>query len=533
MKKSTVTQELVNIFPPESRVRTSDLSVGQQLLNVMAVKMERMEKELQRNAKNEFLLTANLDEPDLMHKVLLPPAFDFDIDTSDPLLPSFIPPTVLGTIGVTTYAVASTAVNTLEEVWFNTLPSRLSLHTVVSGVSENVINSTVSGILPWTGSAEHHLGGGSVFIELTSGINYITQTSDNDLKRGQVVITGVTRKGSEVSEHIIFPWDQTQKCLNDWKTITKIEGFNLEDEININVTTGNFQKFDYISQWNLRYSQNRKKIDEFWGLGETKTTLDRIEYNTDEWQQLIQGIGEKDSKQKWEMLDSGLSTVSGLDVALQPFTDRAWVLDTGGMLYIYDMNDSMPENMDFMRDRTFGSHVQFESDFREVVLGEDINFIPWHARPLTEINKYRIWYIDPAGTKRGLLQGVPVDFASDFWVVGRQLKRTIEDVVSMTTTLRGEYLFALEVILLDGTTQNERTIFRVMSKTPESEYNISSLITGTPLGIDFDSDQSMWIKTSTGYFRINLHHDVMLIDYANKVLYFREDYTEVDVTTDG
>jgi hypothetical protein len=364
-------------------------------------------------------------------------------------------------------------------------------------------------------------------------LNYITQAENKTILRGQIAITGKTRKGSELTENIFFPWDQEQHTMNEFKEINKIQGHNLDGTVHIKVTTGNFQASDYISRWNLRFSANRKKVDEFWGLGATKTTLDRIEYVTDEWQQLVRGIVEKHAVQSWELLDDSTNTVSGVDLALQPFTDRAWVIDANSMLYLYDLNDTMPENVDFLRDRSAGSHVQLEADFYELILGEDIQFIPWHARPLQELDRYRIWYTDPAGVTRGLLKGTPVSFTSDFWVVGQQLKRTIEDVVTMTTTQRGEYRFALEARMLDGTTHVERVIFRVLSKTPEKQFNLSSLITGTPTGIDFDSDQFMWVRTTTGYFRINLHYDLMLIDYNNKILYFRENYTSVDVTTNG
>jgi hypothetical protein len=153
MKKSAVTQELVNIYPPESRVRTSDQSVGYQLLNTMGVALERMQKEIQRGEKNEFVVTANLDEPDLMFKVKLSTDFEFDIDSADPYVSRYLPPTVVGTIGATNYTVNSTPANTLRSVWVETAPNRVSLETTVTGVTDLILDTTASGVLEL-----HHTG---------------------------------------------------------------------------------------------------------------------------------------------------------------------------------------------------------------------------------------------------------------------------------------------------------------------------------------------------------------------------------------
>ena len=60
---------------------------------------------------------------------------------------------------------------------------------------------------------------------------------------------------------------------------------------------------------------------------------------------------------------------------------------------------------------------------------------------------------------------------------------------------------------------------------------LGAVISGTPIGIEFDSDQKLWVNTTIGYYRIDPHYDVVLIDYENKTLYFRENFTEVEVQT--
>jgi len=390
-------------------------------------------------------------------------------------------------------------------------------------------------LVPQEGEFDHHLGGGSIYVETASGINYIGLV-DGQILRAQIILTGTTRKGTSAEkEYIVYPWNQRQRSARDWKQLTKVEATNIPSGVQVTVKSGDFNFNDYVSPWNLRVSNNRNKVDEFWGLGTVNDTpvLNRIGYTTDEWQQLVTMGAEKAVEQSWELLDSSLQTVAGVDLALQPFTDKAWTVTEAGMLYCYDTSDTMPSGISLLRDRTPGTHVQIEADFREYVFGEEIEFIPWHSRPVKEISRYRLYYRDPTGTVSGLDRGTPVPFTDDFWVRGQQLKRTIEDVVLFPTTHRGEYIFTLEAVFIDEEQHTEKVIFRTKHKTPDVEFDISSVVDGTILGLEFDSDQKLWVKTSTGYHRVDLHYDVMLVDFDNKVLYFKEKYDTVDVITDG
>lgn len=541
-KKSTLTQELVNVYPPWTKVRTDEQSVGQQLLNTFAIPMERMEKKIMRMRDNQYLTTANLDEIDLTFKVQLDADFTFDEDTTDPLFSSYIPPTVSGLIDGTWYLVNLAERNDLESFWDEAIPERVTLEDTVSGIDYELVTVDSDDIFA-SGVWEHHLGGGRMWVEATGGVEYLT-FEDGELSRGKVIISGRTRKGTEESETIIFPWDMKQPTLKEWKQITEITVADMEDGIDIDIRSADFNSGPYLSPWNLRYSENRNKIDEFWDLGHNDTipTLDRIEYQSDEWQQLVIGFSTKDVKESWELLEdtndvtSGIDiTVSGVDMAIQPYTDRVWVATEDRKLYVYDLLDNTVSGVEDLRDSTHGAHVQLDYDTTSLLLGEDIEFVPWHARPLKEIQSYQVWYQRPDGQKFGLLNGVSVDYTSDFTVVvaaGTEISRTVEDYISIPTSQRGEYLVVIETTFVDGEVQEFRRIFSVKYKTPLAVLDISPIISTTIDGVDFDSDQKLWVRSGTIYYKIGLHTDVMLIDYDNKIIYFKEDYSEVTIDTD-
>lgn len=534
MKKSCLTRELANVFPSWSRTRQDEQSVGYQILNTLALPMERMEKALLRQRSNHYIATANTNEIDIVYEVVLPTEFEFDSTNIDPAGPTYQTPTVSGLIDEEWVDVTIASDNDIESFWYDCIPTRVTLDDTVSGYDHNLIDQA-SETFPVSGDWDHHLLGGTIWVEATSGIQYL-QFANGKLLRAQLIIHGYTRKGTYETETLVFPWDMRVPSQKEWKSIEKIELTNFEDGVNIVVKSGNFNMDDYLSWWNLRYSDNRNKIDEFWGLGvvEGITTLDLVEYISDEWQQLVLGMTDKQVRESWELLDDSMDSVDPVDIALQPFQDRAWMVTTSGMLYCYSLDESMVENIHLIKDKTQGSNIQIDMEYKHVVLGEYIEFIPWHARPLKEIRKHRLWYQTPAGTKYGLLNGSPVAFTSDFWVKGEEkISRTVENLIRVQAAERGEYLFVFEAEYTDGEQHIDKVICSVNYKQPLASFDLSSLITDDILGIDFDIDQKLWVRTVDKYYKIGLHADMMLVDYENKRLYFKEDYSSVEVLTNG
>jgi len=533
MKKSVIAQELVNIYPPNARVRTDDQSVGYQFMNAFAKPMEDLEKQLKKGLANAHLFSANLDEIDLTHRVILPETFDFDEDNSDIAGSTYISPAVSGYVDSEWYSISLAENNDVESFWYTSVPNRATLAETASGVNHELLSFTTDGSIA-SGLWEHHLGAGAIYVTAEGDAKYL-ETVEDELRRAKVALWGINRQGQEDTETIIFPWPMRQRSIKEWKELTKVETFDIEDGVQITVKSGDFGEDDYQDFWGLRYSKNRNKVDDFWGLGSLgdASTLERIGHVSDEWQQYVLGFTEKEAKEAWELLDESDLPVSGVDLALQPFSDNAWVATASGLIHCYSADSEMASDLDLIKSRTPGSHVQIDIEPKWLLLGEDIDFVPWHARPVQEIVKYRIWYQTPSGTRYGLLDGSPVAFDSNFWVVGRQLKRTIADLQTITASERGEYLLALEAVFDDESEHIEKVLVTVNYKNPKGTIDISSFVTDPIIGIDFDSDQAMWVQTADKYYKIALHTDIMLIDYTNKILYFKEPYDEVAVETSG
>jgi hypothetical protein len=530
-KKRSVTQELVNIYPKWSRTRNDQSSVGYRLLNSFSLPLDYMEKSLEKQKKNIYLTTANLDEIDTVYKVSLPKEFEFGTDNKDPLEICYLPPTVSGLHLGTWYPVTLATNNTIDQFWYNSLPSRWSVSETIVDQDDYLLSilaeeKSVSGI--W----KHHLAdtarnGGKIWVEAIGGTEYIKVADDNTVERGRIKLTGKTRQGTFDEETLVFAWDSMQSSQKEWEQLTNVDILDIPSGVQIDIRSSSINAGPYMDFWNTSFSTNRNKVDTFWDLEfiEGQPILSKIGYITDEWQQLILGFSNKETKDRWELLDKGMSAVSGVDIAIKPFTDQAWLITENAKLYCYDLVSDMPENLNLLQDITPGSHVSIEIESPYVIFGEDIEFTPWHARPLQRLKKYTVSYRTPSGTVTQL--------ANEIVSANTQLSREIGGTLSFTPAERGTYILTLQATFIDNTVHTYKTPVVVQYKQSLNEYDLSTLITDPVEGIEFDTDQKLTIKTTVGdFYCMTDHKDIMLIDYKKKILYFHVPYEEVDVGED-
>lgn len=536
VKKNLSTQELVNLFPEWTQIRSDDQSVGAQFFNALASPLDRMDQQLAAMEKNAFLTTANIDDIDVIATVQLPQNYTFAQDSTDPLAPVPIAPTVSGLVITSPtisgwHTVTLTNTNELQDFWYNSLPNRLTAGLTVTGV-DLLIDQNAT-LFPYSGELLHHLGGGRLHVEALSGVQYLTKNQFNTIDRGTVIINGVTRKGLLETETLVFPWNMKQPSLKEWTKITSVEAYHMEDTVQIKMTSSDCDRGPYLSFWNLRYGESRPKVDEFWNLGTTisGSSLDRIGYIADEWQQLVLGLSDKEVKRSWELLDSNGAPVDYVDMAVQPFTNRAWMVTDSGGLACYDLTENMISGVSFLQPQDIGAEIDIECN-RYVVIGETIEIIPWHARPFKQVDSWRLSYQDPAGNKYLLRDdGTVVAFDNTVWDYGDTLLRYLGRTLFLTADQRGEYVFTLEANFVDSSSEKRIVIVKVDSKLPLVQLDASGLISGTIVGIDFDSDQTMWLKNDSDvFFQVMPHTDNMLIDFTGKIIYLHELYDQIKIT---
>ena len=227
-KISTVTQELVNVFPEWSKIRTDKQSVGYQVLNSAANAIENMAHSLNKMNHNNHLTTANLQEPSLLYKIYLKTYYTFTEKYEAGILTGYVTPTVTANTGA--ISVKNTEDGSFDSFWNDSLPDRISIGTSSTLSPISIVNQNVSTFLTTqTYPINHHLtSGGKFYFILDVEKPYIRQEG-NKLKRARVRIEGKTSKGTLESETLTFPWLSLGPTKKSWEYLTSIRVFDEKD----------------------------------------------------------------------------------------------------------------------------------------------------------------------------------------------------------------------------------------------------------------------------------------------------------------
>ncbi len=533
MKKSAVTQQMVNAYPAWSSIRRDEQSLGYQLANTVAINQEDLQKQLLRAGLNYYLPLVNLDELDQVYTFQLDPSTEFNKVDNDSSQIDFITPTISGRLGATWFSVALADENNIETFSDKSIPTRFTSTVVNSGSCTVLSETTISGLDAITFDNEPHLQG-KVHITISSGTKFV-RLENNEVVRGTVILTGTTRKDTEESETMIFLFDDTKTTLKEWESFDRVQvhGVDPEDGATISISSCQFNAGPYKDFYNVDWSEGDNKIDMFWDTSVTASginTLDMVRFSSDDFSNIvIAQLTAKETFQQIELLDEIGSTIgTPVDIALQPFQDRVWVA-TSDTLYLYDLNRPYPD-MGKMTKKQYDSFVRIDVDSYHKVFADDVEISYRLVRPIVDVAKHRVSIEFPDGTKHAIINGVltlltpGLDFFQ-FGVLSDTLLRA-DDIITLGQ--RGDYIITLEVVFGDNTSNIDQRIVTVDSKNALAALDLPF---SDAVGVHFDSDQKLWVLDSTGvHHRIDLATDVMLIDFDQKTIFFHEQYDEVQVT---
>jgi len=545
-KESLVIQELANNFPSWSKIRTDIDSNGQRLLNSAGLELEDLDKILIKIDKNVHITTFNLDEIDQLYKIDLTANTDLQEQFTNTNITTYTVPTITGILdssikfSIEDVALGNTSSNVIVDViedgnlktfWEESLPNAFISGSSITGVMAPVTKNMIE--LDSITSIDHPLkiirGGGSFYFNLVSKYPYIKQGTDSIL-RSRIVISGETRKGLAETETIVFPWTGFIRSKKEWKKIDSITSFDTEDPdgstATLEIRGDNCLQDEYLSQTNLKWSQNRNKIDEFWRVNLSSSSLERIEYSTDNWRLLLEGSNNKIPKDRWRLENSSGQLLTNIkDLELLPFKEMAWIL-TEDKLYLYNLDKNLKTRIDYIqKNTTKDSTTSIIIDVEDVVLTEKTYFSLFRKKLDKRIASYHAWYINPNDS---------TDTKND--ISGTSSSHTINSSTNrilfageLAISLKGEYIFGVDVLFEDGTTETVADLLNVKSKEPLKSFNLSDLGITNPVGLFFDSDQKLWIKTTTTYEEIRFYKNKALIDHTRKNIYFLEKYKSLAV----
>lgn len=538
MKKGRSTQSLVNTFPGWSNTRVDEQSGGYQFLNVVGRRLDDLRKQAAQITDNYYLPTSVVSDIDVFYQFRLPGDFEFTKEDDDDTELLYTAPSVSGVVNGSWYSVAATDDNDVEDFWYNQNPSRLSLVETVTD-DHVLIQGTVddSPLNPLTPSGLLH-SPNRLTVKLSGGDQYFDVLDNQVISRGLVQIEGTTREGAEVTEELAFVHDETLQTFRDFKAINasgvRVYGVSPTDT-DVLVTSAHFQADDYPVNYQLDSAVTGEDMPLFWAVGSGVqsgvNTVDLLKYDIDELELRLGGFVTKQVALQQEILDIEGSGMVPKDIALEPHSERLWVA-TDYHLHVFDAELPFPD-LSVLRGKDYDAISVIEPNTYYTVLGEEIELNYIWRKPTVGLVKHRVWVEKPDGTQYSLEDGAEVTYHTDStsWVFGEPTRRKIRDTEFYTLDQRGDYVYTLEVTYTDESTSIDKRVVSVLYQEAQAEYALAPLgITTAVVGVDFDSEYKLWVLDASGVkYQLDRHHDVMLIDFERKILYFREPYDQVRV----
>lgn len=526
--RSWVVQRLFNRFPEWMIARRNAFDVGQQFLNPIALDLQDTFQQLTIEKYNWFLSLTDLSSLDHLYKISLSPGMEFNSVEDSSGNTTYTPPTVYSTIDGTEYQLTQAEFNDVQSLAYNNLPSRIEdpeinysydsviEETLISELSAATINS-----LPIPG----HL-----YITLKNNSIWQVETPTK-LFFSKISITGITRKETEVTETIPVRYNGTFKTLNEWKEITSIEVFYLEDPATVTVELFSWSAENILDTLGINITPDGQEKLQFFKLGtQDFGSTFVVESFTSSDMDVVRNISAEDKETVYELelLDDSLSNVSLSSFVRRPNSRFIYCIDDS-KFYVYDISLPFPDVMS-LTEESPEAKVDLYSDQWIIPKG---NLATIKTRNLDELEvpyKIRWTLLDPDGDTYylgvdGSLWSTTIDawIENELWEDGRWR----EQYLQFEVTKSGTYTLTLECFYTDdfsnSSTLNTKFLIYAPSITPEVEIDLPTLLEdSTEIGID--SDHSVWLLKDETLNKLNIFFDYFLIDYKNKKIWLKEEY---------
>jgi hypothetical protein len=361
---------------------------------------------------------------------------------------------------------------------------------------------------------------------------------------GYIELKGTTVKDSEETERIPFSFDATLLTRKFWREISEVHIYNIEPEnatLTISSVAGTMQQipdqgyidYDTIggrsSFWELEEYNLQTLLQQLLPVSKVVETEPTMGFQLDVFRE-------------WLLVNAtgfAIDYADVVDYAIEKYRPYLYVLTSDSMLNIYNKLPEYPDlnSMRLLKNRTAGPKTVIYASYEEGVLGDQIRL---SAKVLTKSKPVAFYYIQGAKPHHdGELQ-----YISTEGVWGATIKESRVSMVTPTVNPPykpylidleegGCYTFVLTTRYSDGTEDKDVKIIWSRYKMPIASFDLMAVdaTLTTPRALCFDYNHRLWLGGSFGtdfkFKNVNLHADLMLIDYDKKLLYLREEYGRV------
>lgn len=530
------TQAFANYTPEWARSRYDKYSNFQQLINPSCRFMQEMQDSLYAQTSSYYVQTSNLNELATLYKVELGGDFEFQTIVLDDGTRLQIPPEVSTIKDITKYEPNAEYTNDIKDFYYNKLPSRLD---------ETKIKIDTLLIYPKTLATEKKIILNKTLIRegkfclLIEDSKQFTQLINNDFRFVYCRVTGISRENKRQVEDILIIDNDTYYSTKLWKEIESVQFVNLPEESNLHFSLDHARiPGSYIPDSFLDVSISDTEKSSFWKLGETLngSILQQwvlLEVDPDD---IISSLGQKDLIKEFELMDiDGVTNLNLLEVDVDKFSNWLYGIDQN-YFYIFDKREAYSDIVKMMPEINGTADFILNIDADELGRGDSgktigINCI--QKSPTKELAQFRLSITRPDSTVEYIMENndISTDKLTSYNVVKSNTFQYIGSTLFYDLDIPGDYLVKLESVYRDGSTGIDAKIIRIHKKVALAKYKLERIFGDASIVrmfVDFDH-QIKILDSNNELHTIRFARDNMLIDYSNSILYFSEEYDEVEV----
>ena len=551
-EKALSTQGIANTYPAWSSVRTDSQSVGQQLINTVALNLDDLRRQNARIGANYHLATSICTDIDRYYRFKLPRTFDFQM-TSDATELLFVPPRVTAWRNDISRAVLLAEKNEIENFWYNAIPTELVVEKSTPGFYQDYLIAQGNPINAPFVPIQQQVPMDNMRLTVTvEGTESCIQDINGAAVIGTVQITGFNSNVNleEITEDVVFLYDDSIRTVNEFTSVSGIKVWGFEDPANANimVTSNRFadpglseDPYHAIAYDLANYETgDGEPMPLYWILindpidngDAARVALELHKYNVDSIEMRVAGFTDRGIAFGYDLLDSNNIPVTPVDICVEPYSRNLWVVTSGQLLLYSDAIDS--PDLTGLDDKSYSAEAVIEPSSYQVVSGEEIGLDYVWRRPTKGMRRHRAWVEKPDGTLKSLEDGVEVTYHTDrtSWVVGEPPRKIIRHPEDYVLDQYGEYIYSLQVTYTDNTEVTDQRVILVAKKTPLAAFSLSEAGIADPaIGIDIDTTgQLVVFDVNNVRHYLGFSYDNMIIDIEKKIIYFRDQYDKVEVT---
>jgi hypothetical protein len=529
---------MANSYPPWSRARQLAQSTCQQILAPVGEEFEDVYWWTNYDLGNYILTTTDPNELGDLFRLVLPSTFSFQTKGSSNLTTYLTPTSVRGQLSSGTWLdLAQAEDNSLEEFWCAP-PDRILANGESYSYSPVLPLTQVSDLVNATPFA---LPFSTRLWVTVSEIGRSIKNYKGIVLRARIEIAGYDLSGLEVIESIIFAFDGSIQTNTCWSEITSIQTHYIDDTAYVRVDWLNHEQSNFIDYSGLYVTTTREKFRFYaHSLSDGDSYLEHKTFSAPDLITVQDGDPSKQTMCKMELLDPDGDNVSGLGMALWP--RRRWVvINNEDTLYFFQPAISLPDVSPLI-ERSPEPVLQVYIENEYVVKGDTITLDYNVTKPLFRILKTRWSVLKPDGTRVGIApDGTEITYSYSGWEENQNGTRFRKvgyqaEGIEYTLSDRGRYVFYLESYIADDLSntpiyqeQVDVRVIQASSEVAKTSITLPASV-GDVAHIGFDSYGRPWVVNSNSMaYLLDFHYDKYLVDFTNKVLYFREEYSSVEV----